>query len=159
MRELQQMHRAEQADPSITVSLPYDGNVYQWTALLSLDEQSELGKDLLRYAAETQREPKIELELTFNGGYPSLPPFVRVVSPRFAFHTGHVTVGGSICMEELTTSAWSPGMTVEGILQLVRAAFVTGDGRLDRRRADMPYHAGEARQAFARVARQHGWQK
>ena len=158
MRELQQMRRADEADPSITVNVPDENNLYQWTAQLSLDEHSELGQDLHRYAAETQHAAKIELELTFNGGYPSLPPFVRVVSPRFAVRTGHVTVGGSICMEELTTSAWSPDMTVEGILQLVRAAFVTGGGRLDPRHADMPYHAGEAREAFARVARQHGWQ-
>jgi hypothetical protein len=31
---------------------------------------------------------------------------VRVIRPRFAFHTGHVTVGGSICIELLTSSGW-----------------------------------------------------
>jgi len=40
--------------------------------------------------------------------YPVDPPFVRVVRPRFAFHSGHVTIGGSICMELLTRSGWSP---------------------------------------------------
>ena len=31
---------------------------------------------------------------------------MRVIRPRFAFHTGHVTVGGSICIELLTSSGW-----------------------------------------------------
>lgn len=36
-----------------------------------------------------------------------MPPFVRVVRPRFQFRTGHVTIGGSICMELLTLSGWN----------------------------------------------------
>ena len=43
----------------------------------------------------------IKLAITFPKGYPFDPPFIRVVEPRFAFHSGHVTIGGSICAEYL----------------------------------------------------------
>jgi ubiquitin-conjugating enzyme E2 Q len=56
----------------------------------------------LRHVAEVP----VLLEIRFPPDFPWQPPFIRVVAPRFAFHTGHVTVGGSICME-LLTSAWS----------------------------------------------------
>ena len=86
------------------------------------------------------------------------PPFVRVITPRFAFHTGHVTVGGSICMELLTSSGWRPTYTVESVLIQIRSSFVEGGGRLDPQRAHIPYSALEACEAFKRVAREHGWQ-
>ena len=85
------------------------------------------------------------------------PPFVRVVSPRFAFHTGHVTIGGSICMEELTASGWNPTYSVERVLDMVLSAMLDGDALLHATAADRPYTLSEARAAFSRVALQHGW--
>ena len=58
-------------------------------------------------------QPVIELEMTFPNEYPMKPPFVRVVRPRFKFLTGHITIGGSICMEVLTSSGWSPSNDIE----------------------------------------------
>jgi len=58
-------------------------------------------------------QPVIELEMTFPNEYPMKPPFVRVVRPRFKFLTGHITIGGSICMQVLTTSGWSPSNDIE----------------------------------------------
>jgi len=60
--------------------------------------EGDLGRDL----QESQRKfgiDFVELEMRFSEHYPFRPPFVRVVRPRFKFHTGHVTIGGSICME------------------------------------------------------------
>ena len=34
----------------------------------------------------------ILMEVLFPTGYPTDPPFVRVVYPRFSYHTGHVSV-------------------------------------------------------------------
>jgi len=51
--------------------------------------------------------------MSFPNEYPMKPPFVRVVRPRFKFLTGHITVGGSICMQALTASGWSPGNDIE----------------------------------------------
>ena len=45
-----------------------------------------------------------------SGNYPFAPPFARVILPRFKFKSGHVTTGGSICMQLLTTSGWTAGI-------------------------------------------------
>jgi ubiquitin-conjugating enzyme E2 Q len=81
---------------------------------------------------------------------------VRVVRPRFAFHTGHVTVGGSLCNELLTRKGWSPENTIEAVLMTVRSSFMAGGARLDRsNRAD--YTMQEAKVAYDRLVAQHGW--
>ena len=146
-------------DEMLDVTLVDDSDCYTWRVDLKMDQSTTLGRELHSLTAQAA-EPTgaVQLEVTFNGGYPATPPFVRVVSPRFQFHTGHVTVGGSICLQELTTSGWSPEMTVHGLMHLIRSALVEGDGRLDPTRAHVPYAAAEAREAFARVARAHGWQ-
>ena len=77
-------------------------------------------------------QPVVEMEMKFPKDYPMSPPFVRIVRPRFQFltgkrlslmdplhlllslsYTGHVTVGGSICMQMLTRSGWSPSNDIE----------------------------------------------
>jgi ubiquitin-conjugating enzyme E2 Q len=51
------------------------------------------------------------------------PPFIRVVYPRFAFHTGHVTWGGSLCLETLVNTGTAGGYqatyTMETLLCMV----------------------------------------
>jgi ubiquitin-conjugating enzyme E2 Q len=74
--------------------------------LFSIDEKSDLAKDMREYKKKTSND-HILLEMKFSAEYPHVPPFVRVVKPRFQFRTGHVTIGGSICMELLTKSGWS----------------------------------------------------
>jgi hypothetical protein len=109
--------------------------------------------------AVSAKDAAVSLELTMPPDFPSAPPFVRVVSPRFAFHTGHVTIGGSLCMELLTSAGWRSDFTLESVLVQVRAALLEGGGRLDPRRAHVPYSRDEATRAFWRVARQHGWER
>ena len=99
----------------------------------------------------------VTLEMRFGGNFPSEPPFVRVVSPRFAFHTGHVTVGGSICMAELTSHAWQPTFSIPLVLEMIHQQMLDGNGQLDPHRAHLPYSMEEAVRAFKRVASQHGW--
>jgi hypothetical protein len=60
-----------------------------------------------RYKRQTGKD-HIVIHLKFSGDYPFKPPFVRVVEPVFVFRTGHVTLGGAICMELLTNSGWKP---------------------------------------------------
>lgn len=47
----------------------------------------------------------------------------RVISPRCVWYTGHVTAGGSVCIEALTQSgsqgSWSPEYNVESMLTVV----------------------------------------
>ena len=82
---------------------------------------------------------------------------MRVVRPRFKFHTGHITIGGSICMELLTKSGWRPTNDIESVLIQIRAEMIAGGARLDLKNMQ-PYSLSEARSAFTRVASQHGWQ-
>jgi hypothetical protein len=44
--------------------------------------------------------------------YPTQPFFVRVITPRCCFYTGHVTAGGSICIEALVTTGGPGGWQV-----------------------------------------------
>ena len=99
----------------------------------------------------------IEMEMLFSQDFPMTPPFVRVLRPRFAFHTGHVTLGGSICIELLTSSGWSPAYTIESLLIQLRSLFIVGEARLDPLQPNVAYGEQEAREAFRRVAAQHGW--
>ena len=101
------------------------------------------------------------------------------------WYTGHVTAGGAICIEALTTSggagAWRPTFCVEGILNTVftnmlhtevttvRTATGPG-GRSGPLRVDLKgkfsrdplqeYSTGEAQSAFDRMLSHHranGW--
>jgi hypothetical protein len=54
--------------------------------------------------------------------YPTEPFRLRVVYPRCVQYSGHVTVGGSICIEALTLSGgpggWQPSYCVESIMNV-----------------------------------------
>lgn len=96
--------------------------------------------------------------MIFSDSYPHDPPFVRVVFPRFAFRTGHVTVGGSICIESLTPTGWSSARSLESYFVEVISLINAGNARLDLNNMQ-PYTLHEAKDAFNRVARDHGWVK
>jgi ubiquitin-conjugating enzyme E2 Q len=123
-------------------------NLYRWEVKL-FDFDGDLGKDLSKQAKKT-----IDLEMRFSKDYPFAPPFVRVVRPRFKFQTGHVTMGGSICMELLTNSGWRSTNDIESILIQIRAEMQSGGARLD---GDTMYNENEAWDAFYRAANNHGW--
>ena len=145
------------ADDDFRALLLDDADVLRWRVEMRLPPDSLLGAQLAAHAARWGGGAVVELEVLFGDDFPASPPFVRVVSPRFAFHTGHVTVGGSICMQLLTTSGWDSSFTVEATLVMVRDAMLSGHGALDSSRAHVPYSEAEARHAFRRVAQQHGW--
>jgi len=131
---------------------PIDDNLYKWEARL-FGFEGDLAKDMKKHSKKF-----VKMELTFPKDYPFAPPFIRVVEPRFKFHTGHVTIGGSICTEVLTRSGWTPTNSVESVLVQIRAEMMAGGARLDTGN-QRPYSLSEAQSAFDRVARQHGWHK
>lgn len=146
-------------DEMLVVQLVDESNCFHWRVELSPPPDSPLSQQL-RQPWITQQlggRPAVLLSVTFPPDFPQSPPFVRVVAPRLQFHTGHVTVGGSICMEALTSTGWKPDYSMEGVLMLVRQAMVDGGAKLDSIRAHVPYSEQEARAAFIRVARDHGW--
>ncbi len=126
----------------------------------------------------------ITMEASFPPSYPAAPFFLRVITPRMQMYTGHVTAGGSICVEALTNTgspnSWQRDFTFEGVLTTVLHNMVdvepmqvrtaTGPGgRSGSLRVDLQRGAGhcmreysnqEAQAAFSRTLAHHaanGW--
>ena len=99
-----------------------EDNLFHWIVKLrdfphgELDsrEETQLWHDLQKTKSKC-----VELEVLFPNDFPFAPPFIRVLQPRFQFHTGHITIGGSICMEVLTNSGWVPSYSLETLLRSV----------------------------------------
>ncbi|RAL06694.1 putative ubiquitin conjugating enzyme [Aspergillus homomorphus CBS 101889] len=134
-------------------------NPYQWlVALHSFEPTSLLARDL----AATD-DKCVLLEIRFPPSYPYSPPFIRVVRPRFlpmsAGGGGHVTSGGAICMDLLTSTGWSVAYSMESILLQVHMIISSSDpfpARLERHRTQ-DYTWSEAVEAFIRMCRIHSW--
>jgi ubiquitin-conjugating enzyme E2 Q len=59
-------------------------------------------------------------------------------------------------MELLTKSGWQPTNQMESVLVSIRSEMIAGGARLDG--TNTVYSEAEAREAFYRVAKQHGWE-
>jgi len=135
-------------------------NFYQWSVILDIlkfELTPDLKKDFEWMQGEQGIDPTLEFELIFSSSFPFDPPFIRVVKPIFKFHTGHVTIGGSLCMESITPAGWSSARSIEGIFIEILSIILQGGARLDKTRLGHCYSVHEARSAFERVAKQHGW--
>jgi len=126
--------------------------MYKWELkLFNFDKSDPLGQDM-----QKTKTKNIIIHISFPKSYPFSPPYIRVIKPRFVYRTGHVTIGGSICMEILTNKGWSPANTIEAIIVSIRAQLIAGGARLDiHNRLD--YSEQEAKDAFDRMVRDHGW--
>ena len=122
----------------------FKDNMYVWRVKFDLSQyeiSKELKQDFEIYAEKNSKDPKncpLEYEVIFPENYPLNPFFIRVVSPRFAFRTGHVTVGGSICMESLTPTGWVSTRSLESMLVEILSLLNAGKARLDLHHL-MPY--------------------
>lgn len=151
LSELKQIMKTDPEKQGYSVK-PIKDNLYHWEVrFFDFDKEEPLAADLKK-----TKEKAILLHVTFPQTYPFDPPFIRVIKPRFAFRTGHVTIGGSICTEMLTRSGWTPANTVESALVSIRANLLLGGARLDlSNKSD--YSEREAKEAFERMRQQHGW--
>eukprot|EP01089_Gocevia_fonbrunei_P018547 TRINITY_DN629_c0_g1_i1.p1 TRINITY_DN629_c0_g1~~TRINITY_DN629_c0_g1_i1.p1 ORF type:complete len:318 (-),score=77.70 TRINITY_DN629_c0_g1_i1:66-1019(-) len=131
---------------------PMNDNIAQWEIkLFGIPTDEPLYKDMRALGIE-----HITLHVVFPPNYPFAPPFLRVVRPRFAFRTGHVTIGGAICTHVLTNDGWIATYRLPQILVDVRAMMISGNGRLDMsNRSDYSEH--EALDALRRLLATHGW--
>lgn len=150
--ELKTIQKGDPAKSGFSVDL-VDDDLYQWEVrLFGFDPKDEqIARDM---AAKGIKD--IVLRIRFPEDYPLSPPFCRVLRPRFEFHTGHVTLGGSICMELLTRKGWSPENSIEAVIMSIRSNFLEGGARLASSQYG-DYSEAEAREAFDRLVRQHGW--
>ncbi|KAL4439959.1 hypothetical protein ABPG75_002960 [Micractinium tetrahymenae] len=142
---------------------------------------ARLNRDLAALeAAHGADAAHVVLEVSFPPDYPAEPFFLRVVRPRMEPYSGHVTAGGSICIQALTTGpddgCWRPALCVENVLALVlfnmlnaesvEVRTIMGGGQAGPLRIAMgpgvlqEYSEGEAKAAFDRTVanhRQNGW--
>jgi ubiquitin-conjugating enzyme E2 Q len=116
------------------------------------DSKSQLVQDMIKYNVN-----EIIMEILFEETYPFNPPFIRLVSPLFKIQTGHVTSGGSICMEILCTGKWSPACSLESLIIQIKCLILEGEGRLDPNNYHKSYTLAEAKESFVRVGKSHGW--
>jgi len=173
MREMVGLQRLKDSGKSAAIQIEMVGDsLYHWRVTLPAEgfpDESALKKDLEEYARRSvyggdssggagTKKAGILFDVVFPPSFPFAPPFIRVVYPRFKFHTGHVTIGGSICMELLTAAGWLPTYSIESVFVQIRSEILEGDGRIDFSNMQ-DYSEAEARQAFERVAKQHGWIK
>jgi len=131
---------------------PMGENIAQWEIkLFGIPTDEPLYKDMKSMGID-----HITLHVVFPPNYPFGPPFLRVIRPRFAFRTGHVTIGGAICTHVLTNDGWVATYRLPQILVDVRAMMISGNGRLDTgNRSD--YSESEALDALRRLLATHGW--
>jgi ubiquitin-conjugating enzyme E2 Q len=157
-RLLRDLHEVMKSDPNELGfrTVPRGNNLFTWTVeLFGFDEKSLFAAQLVQYKNLTGRD-YVELQVTFPPDYPMHPPFVRVVQPRFKFHTGRVTIGGSLCTSLLTQEGWTPILSIQSVLINIFADIQAGDPEIDFKN-NTPYSLEEAKHAFRRVSHDHGW--
>lgn len=82
-----------------------DNDMLRWQMHVSgFDEDTPAGADVnrdLRQLKCSSGQDFVLIEIQFPGGdsYPAAPFFLRVLTPRCRLYTGHVTAGGSICIQ------------------------------------------------------------
>lgn len=128
-------------------------NSYIWKVyIFGYDPVSLIGKDMISLGIK-----EIEMEVRFPDNYPLSPPFIRIISPRFKYQTGHVTSAGALCMQILTDKFWSPACSMESLIITIKSEILEGDGRLDFEKYKIPYTLNEAKTSFIATMRGHGW--
>eukprot|EP01122_Echinamoeba_exundans_P005527 TRINITY_DN15680_c0_g1_i1.p1 TRINITY_DN15680_c0_g1~~TRINITY_DN15680_c0_g1_i1.p1 ORF type:complete len:284 (-),score=61.51 TRINITY_DN15680_c0_g1_i1:213-1064(-) len=138
---------------------PVDDNMYKWhVKLFGFDATTQIAQDLFMYESSRPGRDHVLMELIFPRDYPHSPPFMRVVFPRFFQYTGHITIGGSICIKELTRSGWTPEIDVGQLIIQIRQLLVEGGALIDMDNCHYDYTESEAKESFVRVAQAHGWQ-
>ncbi|KAF8523448.1 hypothetical protein BU17DRAFT_43697 [Hysterangium stoloniferum] len=136
-----------------------DDNLFRWMIELhSFDPALPIAKDMV-----SKKVPSLLFEVRFPGTFPIQPPFFRIVKPRFLPFSqgggGHITAGGSICMDLLVSDGWLPSYSISAILLQIKLAISNLDPRPARlaNNWDVPYTSVEALKGFRRAAGTHGW--
>ncbi|KAK0467149.1 uncharacterized protein EV420DRAFT_1507476 [Desarmillaria tabescens] len=135
-------------------------NLFQWIVEMhSFDPSLPIAKDLKIAGVNS-----IIFEIRFPPTFPLAPPFFRILTPRFLpfIHGGggHVTGGGSICMDLLTSDGWLPSYSIPAVIMQIKLAISNLDPRPARLAKDWhrEYHVYEALEGYKRAAAAHGWQ-
>jgi ubiquitin-protein ligase len=155
MKEYKTLMSQSQKDLGFRITLPHADNLDLWKIHISAEDFT--GNDIIQNDLKKYGIEEVELEFKFNENYPVQPPFVRIVSPRFIYRTGHITLGGSICMELLTNQGWDITTSVSTVITYIKSAIIDGEGRIDPAGVNKSYTITEAQEAFDRMLKSHGW--
>lgn len=163
MREMRNLMSMQGGGSAKAVEIEMvDDSLYNWEVKMHADgfpRDCALRGELHRFGAQHRSGlAAIIMDVRFPDSYPMAPPFIRVVRPRFHMHTGHVTIGGSVCMQLLTPSGWLPSVALETVFVAIRSEMVEGGGRIDLSNQN-DYTEAEAKEAFNRVADRYGWKR
>ena len=150
-KEWDRLHK-KQKELNITIESIHDNIWNIQFSIKNIRSDSNLYKQLNDKAIQN-----IQIEITIPTRYPFEAPFIRIVYPRFKFMTGHITRGGSICMELLTNKGWMPTMSIEMLLIQISNLITEGSAELDPSNWNTKYTITEAKEAFARMIKSHGW--
>jgi ubiquitin-conjugating enzyme E2 Q len=116
------------------LSLPNERDACRWRLRMrdfdsSTPGGAALNDDLQELRRRRGDDPNatdaVTFEARFPVTYPNEPPFVRVVKPRMVWYTGHVTAGGSVCVEFLAPHAWRPELSIASIFETLKHAVVS----------------------------------
>ncbi|KAJ7318822.1 hypothetical protein DFH08DRAFT_625251, partial [Mycena albidolilacea] len=134
-------------------------NLFQWIVEMhSFNEMLLIAKDLKR-----EKVNLLIFEIGFLPMYPIGPPFFRIITPCFlAFiqgRGGHVTGGGSICMDLLTSNGWLPSYSISIVLMQIKLAISNLDPKPARLALNwnMPYSVDKSLVSFKMVETTHSW--
>jgi len=157
-KQFQELLKSKPEKEGFRVELA-DDNMYQWRIFLfDFPSESQIHNDLKMYVESRPDRPEaVCVEAVFPVNYPAKPPYMRILYPRFHQYTGHITIGGSICVKELTLSGWSSEFKLTQFVIMIRNLLMEGGALVDMSNPEMDYSVKEAQEAFFRVASQHGW--
>ena len=142
----------DETDPGIRYGKD-PNNKQKIDVYLSLfDKDTNIHKELEKYKIK-----EVHFEVTIPDKYPFAPPFVRIVSPRFQGYKGFITTGGSLCLDIITASAWSPAYSIDRLFIQIRE-FVK-DGIIDPVNYKKEYTMEEAQYHYNSTTKIHGWGK
>ncbi|KAG6813798.1 hypothetical protein H0H92_007210 [Tricholoma furcatifolium] len=137
-----------------------DNNLFQWIVEMhSFEETLPIARDM-----KARNLNSVIFEIRFPSTFPLSPPFFRIITPRFLPFIqgggGHVTAGGSICMDLLTSDGWLPSYSISAVLLQIKLALSNLEPRPARLAPDFHrlYDTHEALTGFKRAAATHGWQ-
>ena len=154
MIEYRQLMKKTASELGFTIKLAEEDNLRVWTVYISA---VNLDNPSLEAQMQKLNIPALELEISFPDTYPIEPPFPRVIHPRFQSLTGHITAGGSICMEAISRSGWVPTTNMESLITQIKLVLADGNARIDETHLSSRYNIAEAKEAFLRAMATHGW--
>eukprot|EP00930_Biecheleria_cincta_P084343 TRINITY_DN73827_c0_g1_i1.p1 TRINITY_DN73827_c0_g1~~TRINITY_DN73827_c0_g1_i1.p1 ORF type:complete len:871 (+),score=182.54 TRINITY_DN73827_c0_g1_i1:61-2673(+) len=115
---------------------PTDDNLMCWEVDMTFNEESPLQQSLNKLATDTFDDTKnrLTMQVRFPPEYPASPPEVWIQKPRLKFEKGvGVTFGGKACSPMLIASNWQNGISMQVILDELRAKLTESGAEVDIR--------------------------